>query len=243
MSPRSYNLGEYNLITLITYILISVVYAMSAHNMNASLLCAFRTYPASAEVMPDCRIWKALRASTAHPKLFKSTEIEEIETRHRFMNGAFGCSNPTSQLLKEASMVFPDRFLSSVTSIGTGHASTIPLPQPSTLERVFPFGIFATSRAFRDIHGIVTENEKVADEIGVRFSNAGNVYYRMNVDQETQTIEAGGGEKRSGLVGDSRAYLRRPEVSPRLDSLVVAIQGRSARLRTVQMGMQIPSFI
>lgn len=209
---------------------------MSAHNINASLPCAFRSYTASTNVMSDCPIWKALRASMAHPELFKSVEIEELGIKHIFIGGGFGCSNPTAQMLKEASALFPDRFVASVTSIGTGHARTIRIPQPSWLERVLPIGKFVTSRVLRAAHGIAIDNEQVANEMRFRFSRSGDIYHRLNVDQGMQGIEASEWEKQNEVASHSRAYMQLPEVDSLLSSLVASILGRRAIFKTVQIG-------
>lgn len=181
--------------------------------------------------MPDCPIWKALRASTAHPELFKSAEIEELGIKLQFIGGAFGCSNPTAQMLKEASTLFPDRFVASVTSIGTGHARTIQIPQPSRPGRALPLGA-----VLKVAQAIATDNERVAEEMAARFSNTEGVYYRLNVNQGIQDIRACEWEKQSEVASHAGSYLQLAEVNRRLNRLVLAVQGRRATLAARLIG-------
>lgn len=219
-----------------------VVYAMSAHNLNASLACAFRTYHANANEMPDCPIWKALRASTAHPELFKSIEIRELGASQHYVGGGLGCSNPTSQMLKEAAMLYPERTVASVTSIGTGHARTIQIPQLSRLERGLPIRPMAILRALKVTHGIATDNERVAEEMASRFLDAPGIYYRLNVDQGMQSIEPSEWEKQNEIASHTRAYMRKAETNRLVDALVDALHRRQGATKTKQIGRGITRY-
>lgn len=214
---------------------------MSAHNLNAGLPCAFRTYPANANAMPDCPIWKALRASTAHPELFKSIEIEELGVGQHYAGGGLGCGNPTSQLLREAAVLYPDRRVGSIVSIGAGHARTIQITQPAWFERLLPVGALAVSRALKVAHDIATDNERVAEEMAARFSDAKGVYYRLNVDQGMQNIEPSEWEKQSEVASHTLAYMQKVETNRLLDALVDSVQKRRGTIQTHQIGR--PSWI
>lgn len=209
---------------------------MSSRNMNATLPCAFRTYPANANAMPDCPIWKALRASTAHPELFKSVEIEELGMRHRFIGGAYGCNNPTAQLLMETSTLFPRRSVASVVSIGSGHSQTIQIPLPTRLERALPVNAPITSRALKAARLIAIDNEGVAQAMALRFSHTNDVYYRLNVDQGLQSIKSSEWERRDEVAEHTFAYLRQVEINNLLDTLVATVQMRSPVLSTIHIG-------
>lgn len=202
--------------------------------MRAGLPCAFRTYPSNTNVMPDCQIWKALRASTAHPLRFKGVEIEELGVKCRFIGGMFGCSNPTVQLLDEASRLFPRRFLSSVTSIGSGSARTIQILQSNWFER-----LFLTSRALKAALDIATDNEGVANVIGRRFTEVPNVYYRLNVDIDVQSDKASKRETQSQVAGHTATYLRQPTTQRLLDSLVESIARRAAAVPVTYIGERV----
>lgn len=209
---------------------------MSAHNMNAGLPCAFRTYPANANAMPDCTIWKALRASTAHPELFKSIEIEELGVGQHYVSGGLGCNNPTAQMLKEAVILYPDREVGSIISIGTGHARTIQISKPSLFERLLLAGALTASRALGVAHEIATDNERVAQEMADRFSDVKGLYYRLNVDQGMQSIEPSEWEKQSEVAGHTMAYMREKETNRLLDDLVDIVWRRPGTTRAKWLG-------
>lgn len=216
----------------------SVIYAMPARNANTSPPCAFRTYPTTVSVMPDCPIWKALRASTAHPELFKHIEIEEFGTGYRFTNGSYGCSNPSALLLKEIIALFPGRSVASLVSIGAGHVDTNRIAQSTWLERALPSGGPITPRILRTAHGIVTDNERTAEHMDVSFSRIKNAYYRLNVDAGVQDIQSCEWEKQSQVADGTRVYVQQDEVHKRLGKLVAAVQERPA-LATIKLGAGI----
>lgn len=217
----------------------SVIYAMSAHNMNAGLPCAFRTYPANANAMPDCAIWKALRASTAHPELFKSIEIGELGVGQHYIGGGLGCNNPTAQMLKEAATLYPDRPVGSVVSIGTGHARTIQIPQPSWYEPLLPVGTLTIPRALKVAHDIATDNERVAEEMAARFSDSEGIYYRLNVDQGMQSIEPSEWDSQNEVTGHTIAYMQKTEANRLLDDIVASVYERRCATKTQHIGETI----
>ncbi|CAE6418092.1 unnamed protein product [Rhizoctonia solani] len=207
-----------------------VIYAMHAHNMNASLPCAFRTYPSGAYAMPDCCIWEALRASTAHPHLFKSIEIlnHELGITQPYIGGGIGYSNPTWHLLKEAVAIFPDQPVASITSIGTGYTHTIrlPAPRPYTNERI-------TYKTVLELaHMIAMDSQRVAQEMANYFSDTLDLYFRFDVGQGMQWIEPTELGKQGEIAGHVYAYISDPEVDRRLNSLVTAIRERPANFKT-----------
>lgn len=208
---------------------------MSAHNMNASLPCAFRTYPAGANAMPDCQIWKALRASTAHPDLFKSIEIEELGLGQHYVGGGLGCGNPTVQMLKEVATLYPDRSVASIISLGAGHVRTIQIPQLSRLKRLLP-GTLVTSHALRAAYGIATDNERAADDMATRFSDAPGIYYRLNVDQGVQSVDPTDWEKQSEVAGHTGAYMQKAETDNLVNALVDGLSRRQAGVPIAQIG-------
>lgn len=189
--------------------------------------------------MPDCPIWQAVRASTTNSELFTSCEIEAFGVAHQFTDGAHGCGNPTPLLLKEATMLFPDRSIASVVSIGAGNANTI-VPQAGWFERAFPVGKPFTLHALKVAHATALENERVAEDIPVHCSYIEDGYYRLNMDQGTQGFEAGEWERQAQVTDHTTAYTARKDVSNQLDQLVTAVQGRSS-LSTIEIGIDDPS--
>jgi predicted acylesterase/phospholipase RssA len=216
-----------------------MVFAMSRHNMNASIPCIFRSYQGAANQMPDCAIWEVLCASMAHPDLFKSVEIGEDAVRESFVDGGLGCSNPTPHVLTEAKTIFPGRSVSCIMSIGTGHTRTIQLPRPNVLQQVLPTHIIM---AMKDI---ATDSERVAEDMAVRFRWVANVYFRFSVGQGMQNIKLSDWEKLDEVAAHTRAYMRRAEASQRIDQAVEAMKERKATLSVMQIGtnMVAPPFV
>src|SRR6266481_4925080 len=100
--------------------------AMSALNMNARIPRLFRTYQAPKYPSPNCTIWEAIRATSAVPAFFPHIVIG----REAYVDGGMGCNNPVQQVLQEAELMFPDRHVACIVSIGTGQAQMIGIPKP-----------------------------------------------------------------------------------------------------------------
>lgn len=225
--------------TTLTPIAARVVYAMSAHNMNAGVPCAFRTYSANINQTPDCSIWKALRASMAYPEHFKSIKIEDQKgIAQNYVGGGLGCSNPTAHLIREAATLYPGRLVASVVSIGAGHARTRRVPDP---RRSF-FEKLKTTDELKTTREIVTDNERVAEEMAARFSNLNGIYYRLNVDQGMQNIEWDEREMHGQIAAHTHAYTQKRETSRLLDDLVDAVHERRGVTQTNLIGRDISKF-
>ncbi|KAF8606254.1 FabD/lysophospholipase-like protein, partial [Ceratobasidium sp. AG-I] len=209
------------------------VCAMSKHNMNAGIPCLMRTYVAPEHQMPNCTIWEALRATTAHPELFKSIDIGEPNVRESFVDGGLGCNNPILQLLLEAKLIFPGRYISSITSIGAGHTRTIQIPKPSPFQRVLPVNALIAAK------DIATDCERIAQEVSRRFQNVSCVYFRFNVDQGLQNVGLGEWERLGEVTAHTRAYLSLVETSQRLDSASEVINSRKKTIATTEIDGQV----
>ncbi|QRV95351.1 kinesin light chain [Ceratobasidium sp. AG-Ba] len=154
---------------------------MSAHSMTASTPRIFRSYQGPNNQMPDCPVWQVIRASMAHPELFKSMTIDDGVVSESLVGGDVGCSNPTRHVLAEVSALYPDRHVSSIVCIGAGHARTIQIPQSSLIHRFVPTNIL---EAMRDV---ATDCERVAEEMEAQFEGT-SVYWRLSVDQGMQNV-------------------------------------------------------
>jgi hypothetical protein len=144
--------------------------------------------------MPDCTIWEALRATTAHPDLFKSIDIGEPSMRESFVGGDLGCSNPISHVLAEVAAVYPDRRVSSIICIGAGHTRTIHIPKPNPLQRILPTNVLLAMKE------IATDSERIAEDMVVRFQDTSNVYFRFNVDQGLQNVALSQWQRQSEVI-------------------------------------------
>ncbi|QRW09739.1 patatin-like phospholipase protein [Ceratobasidium sp. AG-Ba] len=90
-----------------------MVFAMSAHSMTASTPRIFRSYQGPNNQMPDCPVWQVIRASMAHPELFKSMTIDDGVVPESLVGGDVGCSNPTRHVLAEDTLA-RSRYLNHV---------------------------------------------------------------------------------------------------------------------------------
>src|SRR5260221_11334027 len=105
---------------------------MNAHNMNIPVL--LRTYQ-SRELPFDCKIWEAARATSSTPALFKRIQIGRAQP---FVDGALGRNNPSRLLLAEAKVLFGDRHIGCLVSIGTGQADVVSIENPGGCQRIVP---------------------------------------------------------------------------------------------------------
>ena len=64
----------------------------------------------------------------ATPGMFKQAIIEEQGIRIPYVGGGLECNNPTDITLREISLVFPNRPVACVVSVGSGqlHSASIP---------------------------------------------------------------------------------------------------------------------
>ncbi|QRV81272.1 kinesin light chain [Ceratobasidium sp. AG-Ba] len=202
----------------------TMVFAMSADNMNAGIPCIFRSYQGVANQMPDCAIWQVLSATMAHPEMFKPVEIGPEHLRQSFVDGGLGCNNPTEHVLEETKLMLPDRHVSSVVCIGAGHPATIRLERTnrSPVKRLVPTNVLKSTQQ------IAFDAERVAEQMAKRFRTAPGIYFRFSVDQGMQGVQLYEWEKLSQVGADTKAYMRGEKARNSVDEAVTAIRERKA---------------
>ncbi|CAE6463254.1 unnamed protein product [Rhizoctonia solani] len=213
-----------------------VIYAMSSYNMTSALPVTFRSYSTPTTAVPNCAIWEVLRATTTHPELFKSIDIDTDGTglRHKFVHGGLVCSNPTAQLLEEAKREYPDRKVSSIVSIGSGHPKTIQVEIGGSLRHRI-LGESTMRRVMQAAHEMAEGSERVAEEMERRFADVSSVYCRLNIQQGAQGVRACEWERMDEMAAHTRAYLHQNGIKSKLDRLVEAISDRVPILGTAQL--------
>ncbi|KAG9122699.1 hypothetical protein FRC07_000800 [Ceratobasidium sp. 392] len=178
-----------------------MVFAMSEHNLNASTPRIFRSYQGPDNQMPNCPIWQVLRASMAHPELFKSVQIGGASVEESLVGGDVGCSNPTPRVLAEVAKLYPDRHVASIVCIGAGHTRTIHIPKPNPLHRIMPINVLIAMK------NIATDCERIAQEMSTRFHDTTNIYFRFSADQGMQDVRmtrgSNGDDEQGGTVNYS----------------------------------------
>ncbi|CAE6429776.1 unnamed protein product [Rhizoctonia solani] len=181
---------------------ITLVFAMSKHNMRAGIPTIFPSHQAAADAEPDCPIWQILCATMAHPELFKSFDIGDPPLTQSFVDAGLGCNNPLAHVLAEVKTLYPHQYVASVTSIGTGDTHTIQIPNTSLLRHFLPIPAIVAMKA------IATDTERVAEEMARRFKSMKGVYFRLNVDQGLQGVGMDGWEKLSEVLGHTKKYMK-----------------------------------
>ncbi|QRV95640.1 kinesin light chain [Ceratobasidium sp. AG-Ba] len=176
--------------------------------------------------MPDSPIWQILSATMAQPEMFKPVDIGPDYLRQSFVDGGFGCNNPTAHVLAEVKAIMPSRDLSSVVCIGSGHPNTIQLQRHAMTSRFIPTQILSLTKS------IALDAEKVAHEMEVRFQSTTGVYFRYSVDQGMQSQKVGEWEKLQQVTANAQAYLRGLKVSNSIDDAVASIKARKAAVKT-----------
>ncbi|CAE6433457.1 unnamed protein product [Rhizoctonia solani] len=200
----------------------TLVFAMSKHNMRAGIPIIFPSCQVAANAGPDCSIWQILCATMAHPEFFKSFDIGDPPLARSFVDAGLGCNNPLAHLLAEVKTLHPQRYVASVTSIGTGHTRTIQIPNTSFLRHFLPIPAIVAMKA------IATDTERVAEEMARRFRSMDGVYFRLNVDQGLQDVGMDGWEQLSEVMGHTSAYMKLVDVSQKIDRAAQSINSRKA---------------
>ncbi|KAG9077743.1 hypothetical protein FRC06_008734 [Ceratobasidium sp. 370] len=208
----------------------TMVFAMSKHNMNSGIPTIFRSYHTFINPGPSCKIWEALRAATAHPEMLKSVEIVEHGISQPFVGAAMGCGNPIEHVLAEAKRIYPNRHVSCIVSIGSGHPTTIRIPEPSPFQRILPTNVIA---AMKDI---ATDNERMAQTMATRFRGFPGVYFRLNVDQGMQDVRLGDWDRLGEVMAHTRAYMEKAETNGLMMGAVKALREKKGVIPVEQIG-------
>ena len=171
----------------------------------------FRTWEANRSHW-NVTILEAARATCSMPGLFKVAEIVDGEAIETFVDAGYRCNNPVYHVLGEAKTLTPTP--SYIVSLGTGLESIIEFPKPSALQRILPTGLI---QVFKNI---AQDCEKTAEEAAREFGAESDFYFRLNVERGMDSISLEEWEKSSEVVTHTKQYLRKHEVSKKVDKLV-----------------------
>ncbi|KAJ1309787.1 hypothetical protein OPQ81_006552 [Rhizoctonia solani] len=204
------------------------VCAMSAANMMASIPTHFCTFAAYENVSSDCKIWEAVRATSAHPKFFKRIKIQGIGVRGEYVDGGIGCNNPTERVLIEANRIFRGAHVACLISIGTGEGEVIKMPESGLKENVVPLETLKT------LIQIATQCRRTHQEMAAkfeRFKHPGpdpGVYFRFNPDQVPGDVKQW--KELADLGEYTRGYIKLSDNSRHVDAAAAAIRRREPRV-------------
>ncbi|KAL9042408.1 MAG: hypothetical protein Q9214_003789, partial [Letrouitia sp. 1 TL-2023] len=137
----------------------------------------FRSYYSPWDVVDDCPIWQACRATSAAPTFFPPMQIGNPPVA--YIDGGLGYNNPIRALMEEKSHIWPDRQVGCIVSIGTG------IPVSRDFGRTI-------KPLFNKLKEMATDTEKVArefeEEMKHKHGNEQKVYFRFNVQQGLEQV-------------------------------------------------------
>ena len=139
----------------------------------------FRTYESLWDVVDDCPIWQACRATSAAPTFFPPMYIGTPPTA--YVDGGLGYNNPVRALMEESSHIWPpERKIGCIVSVGTGV-----LGSKDVGRTIKPL--------FECLERIATDAEKVArefeEEKRYQYGIEQQVYFRFNVQHGLEHVE------------------------------------------------------
>jgi hypothetical protein len=201
--------------------------------LNAGKPVLFRTYRVPKNASFDCTIWEAARATSAAPTIFKRIVIGGPGSRQPYIDGGVGLNNPTQHILQEAELIFPDRYVACIISIGTGQAGTISIEKPGLFQQVVPLDVIKAMTA------IATDCETVSEAMALRFQNNPGVYFRFNVAQGMQGIKLAQWDQLDEVAAHTLQYLKMHEVDQSMDVAVEVIRKRHGVIATAQISTEI----
>jgi len=138
-----------------------------------------RTYKVPGEIVYDCEIWEAARATTAAPTYFKAISITWPNgSRNRFVDAGLGFNNPTEEVIEEAETIFgASTPLRVLVSLGCGVKSSIRYDAPSVMDKFLPLN------AINTVKDIAADCEKTSRNLERSFKNHTHVYFRFNIPE------------------------------------------------------------
>jgi hypothetical protein len=174
----------------------------------------------------DCTIWQAGQATSAAPTFFKHIKIGHPGMKETFVDGGMGHNNPTDAVLSEAKVLFPDKQIACIISLGTGQPHTINVPKRSLLHRFIPLDIV------KAVQKIATDCEKEHQSLAHRFDGVEKVYFRFNVEQGMQDIQLNQWEKLGDVAANTRQYIQSQPVVTQLTDAVKCLSEKIGRVPT-----------
>jgi predicted acylesterase/phospholipase RssA len=187
----------------------------------------FRTYMVRENRSYNCPIWQAARATSAAPTFFRRIRVGEKGLEEEFVDGGLGCRNPIKQVLEEAEAAFGSgQRVACIISIGNGGGDVNELKPPDTFPTALPL-----------LQNIATACELVAEDIGKRFKNVPNVYFRFNVGPGLEDLAL---ENFATVAQHTSQYTMTSTVHHRINAAVEAIRGRRAVIQCAEISMYQP---
>jgi hypothetical protein len=138
----------------------------------------FRSYESPWNIVDDCPIWQACRATSAAPTLFPPMVIGKPPTA--YVDGGLGYNNPIRLLMDEARHIWPEpREIGCIVSVGTGILASRDIGR-------------SIQPLFESLKGMATDTEKTArefkEEMKHKYGVNQKVYFRFNVQHGLEQV-------------------------------------------------------
>ncbi|KAJ7886233.1 acyl transferase/acyl hydrolase/lysophospholipase, partial [Mycena olivaceomarginata] len=194
--------------------------------VNMSLPVLLRTYNTPDHPAMDCTIWQAGQATSAAATFFKQVKIGHPGMEEAYLDGGMSHNNPTATLLLEAKVLFPDKQIACIISLGTGQPHTINIPKPSLLNRFIPLDVV------KAIQKIAMDCEKEHQSLAHRFDGVAKLYFRFNVERGMQDIQLNQWEKLGDVAANTRQYIQSQPVVKQLADAATSLSEKIGRVST-----------
>ena len=148
-----------------------------------------------------------------------------------------GCNNLVEQVLQEAELMFPDRHVACIVSIGAGQACTISIPKPGWFPHLLPFKVIEAMQQ------IAANCETSAQVAARRFECIPGIYSHFNIKQGLQEIGLEHWERLEEVRAHTGQYIQMADVDSRLDAAVTSICGRQRVVPTAHTSMDVKSML
>ncbi|KIM34549.1 hypothetical protein M408DRAFT_97972, partial [Serendipita vermifera MAFF 305830] len=136
----------------------------------------FRTYRTRETYeATDCRIWEAIRATSAAPTFFDAITIGGED----YVNGGLGCNSPVRWVYQEAKDIWRGREIGCIISLGTGMPRVLTLQDPTFMGLRWDW--------IQMLERTATECD-TAHQGMVRMEGLRGKYFRFNVQQGLQNV-------------------------------------------------------
>ena len=138
----------------------------------------FRSYNSHWDVVDDCPIWQACRATSAAPTFLPPIEVGNPPVA--YIDGGMGYNNPIRALIEEARHIWPsDRKTGCIVSIGTGVMISRDVGR-------------TVKPLFEKLAEMATDTEKVArefeEEMKHKYGIEQKIYFRFNVQHGLERV-------------------------------------------------------
>lgn len=173
----------------------------------------FRTYQSrETNAVPDCKIWEAIRATSAAPTFFDSITINDLT----YVDGGFGCNNPCIEVYEEARKIWPNREIGVILSLGTGMPKVLSIDNPSYFDQWWP------RPWVQVLERIATQCDATHQEMYRKRELRGK-YFRFNVQQGLQSVSLAEWDKLGEVGTHTEQYMRDADIVPKLNQAVECI--------------------